>query len=457
MRQNNSPWLTQLHHERATTPMTSDTNSDIVIIGGGIAGVTTLFFLLKYTDKKITLIEGSKIAHGATGHNAGQVVAEFEKPLTELVKEHGVKKAIQGLDSVEQAWELLDEIMQDTELGVALHEFVGYGGYSELEQLINDLETEFIKSTHGLIAFPVMVSRESGWMASIPKKYESIVVAVDQSIIDQYLATDKGGYHAVIAQKKGVMNSALFTERLALWCLEQYPNRVQLFEKSHVHGIELADKKVQVITNEASAWCDELVLCTNGFENFYIHEKTGAGLDTSFHHEVHGAVGYMTGFVTEKPLDPLANFYYEPGKVRGNDPFTSDPYFYLTRRPFIHDGVEHRLISVGGPEVQLDDREIYHRDYDVAHTHHEDSIQFMNRHFEMQDTREVFFWHGLMGYTKSGIRIVGREPRDARMMYNLGCNGVGILSSIMGARKIARHVAGELLSETIFDPKQKYD
>jgi hypothetical protein len=42
-------------------------------------------------------------------------------------------------------------------------------------------------------------------------------------------------------------------------------------------------------------------------------------------------------------------------------------------------------------------------------------------------------------------------------MYNLGCNGVGILPSIMGARKIARHVAGEAVPETIFDPKYNHE
>ncbi len=457
MRQNNSPWLTQLHHDRIIQRLEKDTHADVVIVGGGIAGITTLFFLLKYTDKKIVLIEGHQIAHGATGHNAGQIVAEFEKPLIELVKEHGMNKTIRGLGMVEDAWELLDEMMSDAGLTIPRHEFIGYGGYSEVAQLVNDLETELIKSTHGLIAFPVMVARESGWVDQIPKKYESIITVVDQVIIDDYLGTDKGGYHAVIAQKKGVMNSALFTEKLALWCMDRYKDRVVIVEHSYVHGIELAESQVVVITNEAQVTCKEIVLCTNGFENFYIHEKSGTGLDTQFHHEVHGAVGYMTGFVTHKALRPIANYYYEPGKVRGNDPFTSDPYFYVTRRPFTHNHEELRLISVGGPEVQLAEREIYHRDYDVAHTFHEDSITFMQKHFSMDDTEEVFFWHGLMGYTKSGVRLVGREPRDPRLMYNLGCNGVGILPSIMGSRKIARHVAGEEVPETIFDPKHKHE
>ncbi len=454
MRQNNSPWLTQLHHDREIKELRDDVTTDVVIVGAGIAGITTLFFLLKYSDKKIAVIEAHKIAHGATGHNAGQIVAEFEKPLADLIKEYGMYKAIEAQAMVENAWVLFGEIMNDTKLDIPLHEFIGYGGYSELPQLVADLETEYIKNTHKLMSFPVLVSKESHWYESIPKKYQSLVSVVDQSAINGYLATDKSGYHAVIAQKKGVTNSTLFTEKLALWCLEHYPDRVQIYEHSQVHGIELEGNQPRIITSEAQVIADEIVLCTNGFENFYIHEKSGTELDTKFHHQVNGAVGYMTGFVTEKPVSVLANFYYEPGKVRGSDPFTSDPYFYVTQRPFHYQGKEVNLISVGGPEVQLENREVYHRDFDVAHTLHQESIDFMNRHFDMTNTKEIFFWHGLMGYTTTGIRLVGREPRDSRMLYNLGCNGVGILTSIMGARKIARHVAREEVSETIFNPRQ---
>ena len=129
MRKNNSPWLIPLEQERELRELKNNTSTDVVIIGGGIAGITTLFFLLKYTDKKIIVLESHRINHGATGHNAGQIVAEFEKPLSELIKEYGVHKTVSGLQMVEHAWELLDEIMNDTNLKVPLHEFIGYGAY----------------------------------------------------------------------------------------------------------------------------------------------------------------------------------------------------------------------------------------------------------------------------------------------------------------------------------------
>ena len=55
-----------------------------------------LFFALKYTHKKIVMLERYKLAHGATGHNAGQVVSYFERGFASLVDEFGIERAAQG-------------------------------------------------------------------------------------------------------------------------------------------------------------------------------------------------------------------------------------------------------------------------------------------------------------------------------------------------------------------------
>ena len=64
-----------------------------------------------------------------------------------------------------------------------------------------------------------------------------------------------------------------------------------------------------------------------------------------------------------------------------------------------------------------------------------------------------FAWHGLMGYTRDGARLIGAEPRNPVLLYNLGCNGVGLLPSIAGGARIARILAGEDLPASAFDPR----
>ncbi|MDI9355183.1 MAG: hypothetical protein QM532_03265 [Cyanobium sp. MAG06] len=42
-------------------------------------------------------------------------------------------------------------------------------------------------------------------------------------------------------------------------------------------------------------------------------------------------------------------------------------------------------------------------------------------------------------------------------MYNLGCNGVGIMPSIYGGERIVKILNKETLEESIFDPKLNQD
>jgi glycine/D-amino acid oxidase-like deaminating enzyme len=64
-----------------------------------------------------------------------------------------------------------------------------------------------------------------------------------------------------------------------------------------------------------------------------------------------------------------------------------------------------------------------------------------------------FHWHGLMGYNDSRLRVVGAHPWHERLLYNLGCNGVGFLASISGGRRIGRLLADEEVGSSVFDPR----
>jgi glycine/D-amino acid oxidase-like deaminating enzyme len=59
-----------------------------------------------------------------------------------------------------------------------------------------------------------------------------------------------------------------------------------------------------------------------------------------------------------------------------------------------------------------------------------------------------------MGYTPNLVRLIGTEPRNPVLMYNLGCNGIGILPSLYGAQRIADIVSQKDIEVSIFDPKE---
>src|SRR3989344_9006863 len=100
---NNSPWIHQLRKDREPERLSNDLETDVAIVGGGIAGISTAFFILRDTDKKVVLLEGGRLGHGATGHNAGQIVSFFARSFHDLLKEFSPKLVAEAHKSIEDA------------------------------------------------------------------------------------------------------------------------------------------------------------------------------------------------------------------------------------------------------------------------------------------------------------------------------------------------------------------
>src|SRR5262245_51939061 len=91
-----SPWLDQIQGERALERIDRDQETDVIVVGAGIAGLATSFFLLRETPHRVTILEANRAARGATAYNAGQLVTYFERPICRIAEDFGVPKAVAG-------------------------------------------------------------------------------------------------------------------------------------------------------------------------------------------------------------------------------------------------------------------------------------------------------------------------------------------------------------------------
>jgi glycine/D-amino acid oxidase-like deaminating enzyme len=135
---------------------------------------------------------------------------------------------------------------------------------------------------------------------------------------------------------------------------------------------------------------------------------------------------------------------------------TNEPYFYLTRRVFEADK-EENLISVGGPEFENEDSRFYSRKKEFPEEIENTINNFVKKYYNTAPNDKIdfiFTWHGLMGYTKNKVRLIGEEPKNKILLYNLGCNGVGILPSVYGGKRISLLLNNKKLSKSIFDIPQ---
>jgi glycine/D-amino acid oxidase-like deaminating enzyme len=455
MRKKRSPWTHQLPHRQKFPSLNASRKDDVVVVGAGIAGITTAYFVLTKTSRSVTLFEATRVAHGATGHNAGQLAQYFERPFVELVQEFGPLLAADGQRGIQEAFLDVQRIVQEEGLSSHVDVVTGYGGLQDLASVERMALDILAQKEAGLETEELLLAKNHPALRQLSPAIRALATWLPHADILSLLETEDRAFLGAVAGTKGCMNSALFTEELLGRLLQKYPQRIRIFENSPVQEVHIRAHDVVLDLHEnVFVQAHDVVLCTNGFERIKLSDGRGDALDRWFHRTVRGAVGYMAGYLEERNLPPAAVSFLSPLRLEG-DVFAADPYMYVTRRPFEHSPGKHaNLVCIGGPEMLLDDTAQY-RPLHAYPQHATARIQHFLAHTWKRRGRKKsfdFLWHGLMGYTPNGVRLAGRDPEHPHLFYNLGCNGVGILTSVMGSKRMARLLAGERLAPSIFDP-----
>lgn len=90
--------------------LTKSMETDVVIVGGGITGLTTAY-LLKDTGLKITLIDAGKLIDGTTGYTTAKVTAQHGLIYNYLESHFDLETAKNYYEFNDQAMKLMDEII----------------------------------------------------------------------------------------------------------------------------------------------------------------------------------------------------------------------------------------------------------------------------------------------------------------------------------------------------------
>lgn len=450
---NHSPWVEQLDQTIDFPGLVSHEKTDIVVIWAGIAGVSTAYQILTQTDLTVTLLEAKKIARGATGHNAGQVVLYFEKPFQDIVREYGLEKAIAGQKALFQWFDILLEMAEKIGMREQIETCVWYMGVRSMIELTRHLENKYLRDAGGAQFDAIFVDQHWSAIHELPLKFQELVMVVDQAFIREKLETNEY-FPVMLTSRKACANSALFCQNALQYLMKHFKKRLQIHEHSPVTEIRLyPDRANEVWIDQFKIDAIDVVLCTNGFEQFHIvdlHHPSSRERDKIFHKNVHGLVWYMAGFLA--PLKKASAISYYPDALP--EDWRSDRYFYVTRRTYEKDGKKDSLICVGGPDSLIPSETHYDEtNHDPKESY--DQIQSFMKKYRTEEIPEKFpyTWHGLMGYTHTGLRYIGQDPSTPHLWYNLGCNGVGIVWSVYGGWKIGKILSWNTFPPSIFDPQ----
>lgn len=142
---NHSIWKATDNHLQDYPSLTTDEETDVLIIGGGISGIVCAA-LLAGSGKKITVLEGRKIAEGATGNSTGNLYVTVDQHLQEIKKKWGIEVTQALVQSRAAAMQQIKKLCEDYRIDCnfrtcALHMFSESKATDEIEFLERELET----------------------------------------------------------------------------------------------------------------------------------------------------------------------------------------------------------------------------------------------------------------------------------------------------------------------------
>jgi glycine/D-amino acid oxidase-like deaminating enzyme len=446
-----SPWLEQLRRDDVPCPLDGDHDTDVVVVGAGIAGASTAFFVLRETDQRVLLVERERIGNGATGHNAGQLATYFERPLADMAEEYGLDATIDAQKMMDGAWELIELIAREIGTDQQLDRFTGNMGMFNLDHVVVHLRQAAMRRDGGLRVPECFVSEQAPFLLDIPAELTGLYTVVPDSRLREVLGPGTERYCAVLCSTIGAANGALLVERIIDHLRLAHPHRFRYVDRTKVDKVVLHADRVEVVAGPHTVRAARVVMCTNGFADHELQLPSGEPFDRAHHRTLIGTKGYMVGTL-EPTASPARAYSFIRNERIGDEAL---PYLYVTRRRWSAPGGDGTLMVFGGPEEELEDAAMYDAAADFPAERlreFEDEVMSLANPAHVAGAGFDFQWHGLMGYTQNRLRLIGAEPRNPVLLYNLGCNGVGFMPSIVGGHRVARVLAGDAFPPSIFDP-----
>lgn len=103
-----SYWMASAHQEEYPS-LNKDIKVDVAIIGGGIAGISTAYFLNR-CGVKAAILEANQILQGTTGHTTAKITSQHELIYSNIKSQMGEEFAKQYAQANETAIGMIEKI-----------------------------------------------------------------------------------------------------------------------------------------------------------------------------------------------------------------------------------------------------------------------------------------------------------------------------------------------------------
>jgi glycine/D-amino acid oxidase-like deaminating enzyme/nitrite reductase/ring-hydroxylating ferredoxin subunit len=380
-------------------PLNKDIKTDVVIVGGGIAGISVAYSLMQ-SGKKVVVVEDGNIGSGETGRTSAHLVSALDDRYYELERIFGDKMTKSIADSHKAAIDFIERTIAYEKIDC---DFERVDGYLFLHSTDKEdaLEREMeacSKAGMQVVAMPVM-----------PGVKEPV------KCLKFY---DQAQFHP-LKYLKGLCKA--ITER---------------------GGLIFTDSSADIITSEgittkngSTVTADHVVIATNTpINNKYVMHLKQFPYRT-----------YVIGARIKKDSVKKA-LWWDTGDVSVNSDIP--PYHYVRIQKFDKD---YDLIICGGEDhpVGIDDRE------GIAPEDRYGLLEFwLRKHFEIKDV--IYTWSGQIMEPMDSLAYIGRNPNDKDNIYIVtGDSGNGLTHSTIAGILLKDMINGvENEWEKIYDPSR---
>lgn len=375
-----SYWLDQ----NTSAPLNSR-NYDIVIVGGGIAGLSVAYWLQrKDKNLKVAILERHRIGSGASGRNAGFVTCGSTEHFMKLHEQFGLTKAIEIWKySEENRNLLLDHIIED------------------------QAENLDFKHTGSCTVAP----SPEHWL-----KYKETANLMRSANIDVHEVTpsEMQNDYGVTGFEGGIQYSGDgYIHPIKLLSRIRSKLNADIFENTEVFSIKQKQDSQQLQTDQGAFNASKVILTLNAYLPLVIKD---------FSSLIKPGRGQI--LVTE----PLPSFVKGPC-------YLTKHLCYFRQLPTGH------LLIGGFRNLDVNTENTY---ADETTTLIQEALfNFVRTHFKHgAQARIAYQWSGIMGFSLDGQMLIGALPENRQIHVMAGCSGHGMGLSFNAAKTLVDNLYG---------------
>ncbi len=354
---------------------------DVVIIGGGITGLSTAFWLQKEDPSlSIAIVEKYLMGAGASGRNAGFITCGSVEHFNRLVEQYGEERAL-------EIWKFSEENL------------------SLLKENIINISTETCNFEQGgsfSLASTSEELTELNASAQLMKKLNINVESLNGQEIKQRL-----GAHNFVGGIKYLDDACVNPVQLLNAIRNQFNSNVELYENNEVFNISTKSDLRIVQTNKESFESPIVILATNGYSTL---------INKYFSSKIFPTRGQI--LVTE----PLPKFMEGPCYAN----FVLD---YFRQLPAGE-------VLIGGFRQMQKDTEVGYSDEttDIIQNSLEN---FISKYIPNTKNKKIKYrWSGIMGFSYDGMPLIGSLPTDHQVFFCGGYTAHGLGLSFNSTKKL---------------------